>query len=301
MTHREQEEILRRALHAAADSIEPAADGLERIRERLSTPRPLYVAWLMGVWAGLAQPVLLRMEPTVADLAGRLTERLGAWVRAAAGFLGTVFVGLGPAGDRVLAALRRLRPNAGMSRHEKLRSALAFGAAAVIGAAGGFALSAGLPQQVISAASSFIAPSPAHHAGGGGPGSENGGGQNLPSTSGTSPHARGTASPSPSPSCKTKATQAPRPTPSGASPSPSRPSPSPSGASPSPTQASPSPSQASPSPSQTSGGTLSPPTPAPDQASDADMIVHGGNSSGKPTPTPAPGPTSTPAATPTCS
>jgi hypothetical protein len=32
------EEALRRALHAAADSIEPSADGLQRIRERLNRP-----------------------------------------------------------------------------------------------------------------------------------------------------------------------------------------------------------------------------------------------------------------------
>src|SRR5215471_8000418 len=80
MTHAEQEEMLRRALHAVADAIEPAADGLERIRERLSRPRPLAVAWLMAGWTGLAQPVLLRMEPVLAELAGppRRSSDLGA-------------------------------------------------------------------------------------------------------------------------------------------------------------------------------------------------------------------------------
>src|SRR5258708_32428873 len=73
-----EEEILRRALHAAADRIEPAPDGLERIRARLSKPRPLAVAWLMAGWTGVAQPALLRMEPAVASL----FERLGAWLRA---------------------------------------------------------------------------------------------------------------------------------------------------------------------------------------------------------------------------
>ena len=72
MTHFEQEEILRRALHAAADAIEPAADGLERIRERLSRPRPLAVAWLLAGSLGFAEPALLRMEPVLAELAGRL-------------------------------------------------------------------------------------------------------------------------------------------------------------------------------------------------------------------------------------
>jgi hypothetical protein len=145
MTHSEQEEILRRALHAVADQIEPAADGLERIRERLTRPRPLAVAWLMAAWTGLAQPVLLRVEPVLAELAGRPSGRLGTWLRPAIAWL--------------LAAIRMLRPRSGMSRHEKLRSALAFAAAALIGTVGGLALSAGLPEHMIQEASSFFSPS----------------------------------------------------------------------------------------------------------------------------------------------
>ena len=40
-------ELLRRALHAEADSIEPAEDGLERIRARLTVPHSAPVAWIM--------------------------------------------------------------------------------------------------------------------------------------------------------------------------------------------------------------------------------------------------------------
>ena len=46
------EEALRRALHAAADSIEPSADGLERIRERLNRPMLSFEsasAWYAGL------------------------------------------------------------------------------------------------------------------------------------------------------------------------------------------------------------------------------------------------------------
>ena len=43
---RDFDESLRRALHAAADSIHPAGDGLERIRARTSAALP--VAWMMG-------------------------------------------------------------------------------------------------------------------------------------------------------------------------------------------------------------------------------------------------------------
>ena len=168
MTHSEQEEILRRALHAVADTIEPAADGLERIRERLSKPRPL----LMAGWTGLAQPLLLRMEPAPAELAGRLSGRLDTRLRSAIEWL--------------LAATRLLRPRSGMSRHEKLRSALAFAAAALMGTVGGLALSGGLTP-VISAASSFLSPgqAPSTH------GVTNGSGQHaFPSASGAGTYTR---------------------------------------------------------------------------------------------------------------
>jgi len=48
------EDFLRGALHAAVDSVEPAGDGLERIRARLTTPRPLPVAWLMAACSWVA-------------------------------------------------------------------------------------------------------------------------------------------------------------------------------------------------------------------------------------------------------
>src|SRR5260370_8948974 len=96
---RYEEETLRRALHAAADRIEPAPDGLERIRARLSKPRPLAVAWLMVCWTGVAQPALLRMEPAVASL----FERLGAWLRLRLN-------ALGPRGEGPPPPARALRP-----------------------------------------------------------------------------------------------------------------------------------------------------------------------------------------------
>jgi hypothetical protein len=258
MTHPDQEEILRRALHAVADAIEPAADGLERIRERLSKPRPLAVAWLMAGWTGMAQPALLRMEPVAAEVAGRLWERLSTWQRLVIRSLGTAVARLRPVAVSLLAAIRLLRPGPGMSRHEKLRSAIAFGAAAVIGAAGGFALSAGLPQQMISAANSFISPSQTHHAPGGGhnPG-VNGGGQQFP-PSGPTPQGKRTPAPTASPSCTSKAKASPSPS---ASPTAS-PSASPT-ASPtvSPTVSPTGSPTASPtvSPSHTLGGILSSP------------------------------------------
>ena len=72
MTHLEPEDILRQALHAAAESVEPAADGLARIRARLSTPHPMVVAWVIAAWSGLARVVMVHVEPW---LAGRLGRR----------------------------------------------------------------------------------------------------------------------------------------------------------------------------------------------------------------------------------
>jgi hypothetical protein len=280
MTHSEQEEILRRALHAVADTIEPAPDGLERIRERLSRPRPLAVAWLMAGWTVLAQPVLFRMEPILAEVDGRLSARLGAWLRLltrslgaaaerlrpaaerlrpAIERLGPASERLGPAAERLLAAVKRLRPGPGMSRHEKLRSAIAFGAAALIGTAGGFALSAGLPQQVFSAATSLISPSKSNPAPRGGHNSGvSGSGQPIPGASSAAPRRTRRPSPTSTPACTPKPRASASPTPS--SPSPTQTSPSPTPSSPSPTQTSPSPTpnSSSPSPTQNSGGIPSP-------------------------------------------
>jgi hypothetical protein len=268
MMHAEQEEALRRALHAVADTIEPAADGLERIRERLSRPRPLAVAWLVADWTVVARPVLLRLE----EAAGWLSARLSAWLRLLARSLRPAIDRLRPAIDRLrpaidrlrpaagrlLAAVRWLRPGPGMSRHEKLRSAIAFGAAALVGTAGGYALADGLPQQVFSAAFSPASSSKSHPTSHGGhnSGLYGTGGQQFPQTSGAAPGGKRRPSPTPGPSCSPKPLASARPAPT-ASPAPTQASPSPTQASPSPTQASPS-QTATPTPSQTSGSITSP-------------------------------------------
>src|SRR5215472_6196260 len=214
MTHSEQEEILRRALHAVADTIEPAADGLERIRERLSKPRPLAVAWLMAGWTGLAQPLLLRMEPVLAEAAGRLSDRLAEWLRLMVRSLRAAAKRLRPAGARLrlsverlgellVDAIRMLRPGSGMSRHEKMRSALAFGAAVLIGTAVGFAFSDGLPQSMISTMGQVLGTS------GGGHQSSNAGGssrlnnssQPFTQTSGHGPGSTHKPKSAPRPAC----------------------------------------------------------------------------------------------------
>jgi hypothetical protein len=59
MTHArpDDEAMLRSVLHAAADQVEPRADGLERIQRRLARPRPVAVAWAMITWTRLSMRV----------------------------------------------------------------------------------------------------------------------------------------------------------------------------------------------------------------------------------------------------
>jgi hypothetical protein len=53
---RDLEDALRRALRTAADSVEPAADGLDRIRSRICARRPVPSGWNMAELAGPAGP-----------------------------------------------------------------------------------------------------------------------------------------------------------------------------------------------------------------------------------------------------
>jgi hypothetical protein len=109
---REHEELLRRALRVAADSVEPAGDGLERIRARLTTPRPAVAAWMMSG----TEPAVLRMRPLLARLRqvtesalDRLWANRGAprthpaWLRPAAAMAAfVVIIGSGALAIRAL-------------------------------------------------------------------------------------------------------------------------------------------------------------------------------------------------------
>ena len=62
-------EFLRRELHAAADQVEPGADGLERIRDKIRS-RPAHASrpkGVLGVWAAFS------------GLVTALVHRLGSW------------------------------------------------------------------------------------------------------------------------------------------------------------------------------------------------------------------------------
>jgi hypothetical protein len=66
------EAALRRALHAAADQIEPSEDGLERIQARLHHPRPFPVAWAEALRVQLS----LRMPEALASAAAYAAHEL---------------------------------------------------------------------------------------------------------------------------------------------------------------------------------------------------------------------------------
>jgi hypothetical protein len=134
------DEILRRALHSAADLVEPSADGLERIRGRLTRPHPALMAWVIVGYSCAVRPVLGFLQPLAARLSS--LQPLAAWLRAT----------LGP----VIERFRPARPDAAHPRRRLawLRPAAAMGTAVFVVATGAFALRA-LPQ-VIAQSGAFI-------------------------------------------------------------------------------------------------------------------------------------------------
>ena len=260
MTHLEPEDILRRALHAVAESVEPATEGLTQIRARLSTPRPLAVAWLLAAWETASQFVMLRLEATLDWLANSLHTAL----RTADGLLYPAAERLRPLTERLGPVTERLRPalaaavawarrviqppQAGSeerrSRYAWVRPAVAMAAVVLVAVVGGFALSGRL-NQISQAASSVFSSSSTHGSGGRTHHSGvSGSGGTHPQPSSAPSGNNGTA-PSPSPSCRPPTAQ-PKPHPT-ATPTPTQ----------TPTQS------ASPSPPATTPPTTPPPTTPP--------------------------------------
>src|SRR5450755_631947 len=127
---RDYDEILRRALHAAANSVEPAEDGLERIRARLTSPYPTPLAWVM---AGCSQ---------VARYTAGVLQSVLAWPETV----------LGPVRERFRSAQPGPPPG---RRRARLRPAAAAAIAAFAVIAGALALTP-LPRQAISQTAAFV-------------------------------------------------------------------------------------------------------------------------------------------------
>jgi hypothetical protein len=92
---RDYEDILRRALTAAAESIEPGGDGLQRIRHRLDSRRsPRSVFSRFAEWLDLhGTRLLVRLDPLIEGARGvlRRTGPLSGPLLALASFLGRLF------------------------------------------------------------------------------------------------------------------------------------------------------------------------------------------------------------------
>ncbi len=288
MTRLDLEEILRRELHAAAESIEPAPGGLGLIRARLSPPRPLPIAWLMVAWTSFGQPALLLLDQALVAF--------GDWLRAMAR---PVLEPLHPLADRLRPAVQptwskaraafgpRTESAGRPSRYAWLRPALVMAAVVAVAVAGGFALS-GLPRQIQQAASSMLSNPPHTTKHGQGPNVTGNGHKLVPAPGVVSPTPKPSASCSPS--RKHKAAPAPSSTPS---PTPS-PTPTPTvGSSPSPTP----PDSPSPTPSDSASGD-SPTSSSSQSASDtSDLVLTSAvslNAVSKDKPTPDPSCTASP-------
>ena len=136
---RDHEEILRRVLKAAADSVEPAEDGLEQIRVRLTAPYPRRAAWTV---AGFGEAVSRAL--------GRL-RFARAWLHAESGAASQRLRAMRLGAPRRLMARRgqAYKPDAGLRPFAALTIAVFLMAAAVL------ALTP-LPRQVISQTAALI-------------------------------------------------------------------------------------------------------------------------------------------------
>jgi hypothetical protein len=107
-TPADHEAYLRAALHAAADSLEPRGDGLDRIRVRIQHARPRALAWMLAAWDALRlrtpaalQDGLYRLsggfwsawERFAPDLApGKHRSRTQGWLRPLAAMAAVIFI-----------------------------------------------------------------------------------------------------------------------------------------------------------------------------------------------------------------
>jgi hypothetical protein len=252
------EDVLRRALHAAADGIEPAGDGLERIRARLTAPRPLPVVWLVTGYAAAASTVLSWLQ-VLTDRA-RITSGPAARPGMAA-------PAQAPGSSRSQRQIRLAMPAwlrsggaPGPGGHSWLRPAIAAGVAACVLAAGAMVMVGGVrdPGGFLS-----VLTGDSGHAGGSSLAGQSSGKIGTGGGSGGSPGGGGPVRPGqPGYASGACPPLVARPPVGGASPGPSV-STSPS-ATPTPAASSTPSTSASPSPTPTTSGSPSPtPTPTP--------------------------------------
>jgi hypothetical protein len=282
------EDFLRGALHAAVDSAEPAGDGLERIRARLTTPRPLPVAWLLAACSWVARYARGSLESVSAWLQtvpgevhrrdgaaeGRYIQRLRlvATVAAVTVLLAISVSTLTPFGRHVISqagsVLNSIGGGTPAGTGEQAPNGQGGGGAGAAGTTNGGQNHAQPAASCTPGASALAVPPAKTSPAGPSPASTSPASPPAASTGPASPPAASTGPDSTSPSSPPQASTAPVPTPS--------PSPSPAGstsasasaAGSSPTScaspaASPSPKSSSPSPPPASTAPASPPSTAP--------------------------------------
>src|SRR5215470_15920101 len=246
------EDFLRGALHAAVDSAQPAGDGLERIRARLTTPHPLPVAWLMAVCSWVARRARGSLDSVSAWLQtvpgevhrrngaaeGRYIERLRlvTTVAAVTVLLAISVSTLTPFGRHVISqagsALNSIGGGEPAGTGQLGTNGHSGGGSGVTGAATHGGQSPGQSAATCTPGASALAIPPAK-TGPAGPGPASTSPANpssLASTSPASPPATSTGPASPSPASPPQASTAPAPSPSPAGSTPastSSPSPAP--------------------------------------------------------------------------
>ncbi len=211
------DELLRRALHAEADSIEPAAGGLERIRHRISAPWLVrQMSLMLTDCVDLVRLIGIRLEPGLTSTWGAIAGRAGSWRASCArlcsqvSILARIWALIGPSRH---SATHRGSPQRGNLAW--LRPALAVAAAVFIVVAGVYGLFQARDNLVLELFPGSNAPASP------GPGGGSAGGQRGPTPQGQSAGAivqpssseSRTTKPSPSPSCTLSSQQAATPTP----------------------------------------------------------------------------------------
>jgi hypothetical protein len=306
MTYLEPEDILRRVLHAAAESVQPAPDGLAKIHARLSAPRPLMVARLIAGWQTLSGFVLLRLEPMMFRLEpvrAALVSWLDTALPTADRQLRLATERLRPMLDRSIAAVawlgRLVQPRTGpegrRSRYALVRSVAAMAAVVLVAVASGVALSV-LPHQIVQEAQSVFSTQPNGSGGGTHPTGVNGNGTHYQPTSG--PSGRNGAAPTPSRSCQPTSKPKSHPTSTSTPSTETSTQPVIGPSSSAPSSSAPSSSAPSSSPPSSSPPTSPPPTSGPDQgnssssaaksAQDSAVVITGARSGSAATASPTP-------------
>jgi hypothetical protein len=262
-TEHEHEDVLRHALRAAGDSIQPGPDGLHRISHRLTKPRPLPVA--LGIaWLDWLHRSLTVTVPCAAEQAWDAMLPARKQTRHAV----TLMIGLASQSGRPVAAAEGHRAKrSGLLAFGRMRPVAAMFVAIFVVAAAGyvfFALPRAIsPGQAIGwpfATSPKHAHTHGHRSAGRGPSGSTGNqpssgtGNSTTANSGVNCHPgkSGSSPVSPNPSTAPSSSASPSPSNSSTSPSPS-----------SSTSTSPSPSSSpsaggSGSPGSGSGGTTTP-------------------------------------------